>query len=161
MSQLACEAAIERRGHTIEAVQALGSYPAELGVITRRGRDYVPGQTKVAFDRYSYDQCALHALLGMRPEERKDCLNVQLADMVRLGMVEAALYDRCAVPEDGELQFHPLEMPEETRAKLHRAVVVIRHGDEPMRDLLKSTLKMEVVTRVQEEVLAGTRLVKY
>ncbi len=161
MSQLACEAAIERRGHTIEAVQALGSYPAELGVITRRGRDYVPGQTKVAFDRYSYDQCALHALLGMRPDERKDCLNVQLADMVRLGMVEAALYDRCAVPEDGELQFHPLEMPEETRAKLHRAVVVIRHGDEPMRDLLKSTLKMEVVTRVQEEVLAGTRLVKY
>ena len=78
ISQLACEAAIERRGHTIEAVQALGSYPAELGVITRRGRDYVPGQTKVAFDRYSYDQCALHALLGMRPDERKDCLNVQL-----------------------------------------------------------------------------------
>ena len=81
--------------------------------------------------------------------------------MVRLGMVEAALYDRCAVPEDGELQFHPLEMPEDTRAKLHRAVAVIRHGDEPMRDLLKSTLKMEVVSRVQREVLAGERLVKY
>ena len=30
-----------------------------------------------------------------------------------------------------------------------------------MRDLLKSTLKMEVVSRVQREVLAGERLVKY
>ena len=67
MSQLACEAAIERSGLTIEAAQTLGDYPADLGVITRRGMEYAPGRTKVAFDAYSYDQCAPARASGHAP----------------------------------------------------------------------------------------------
>ena len=161
MSLLAYETAVNVRKDAIESVGKIGEYPGDLGVVTREGRPYVPGETKVAFDDHSYDQCALHALFSMRDEEPAEYLNVQLADMVRQGRVEAAICDRSSLGSHAGLRFHPLELSEAARVKLRTAVAVVRQGDASMRELLLSVLEPDAVSQVQKQVLAGERLVKY
>ena len=160
MSRHAYEAAVRLGEETVEVVGSAGVYPGKMGYITRRGTALSRADTPVAFDRYSYDQLALHTDLHLLRHTRQDWLNVQLADQVRSGEVRAALgrfFD-----EEEDLCFHPLEgVSPETQRKLSDAVLVARKGEDSLVQLLKRTATYEKVSAIQNEVITGKRMVEY
>ena len=160
MSRYAYETAVRMGEQTVEMVNAVGVYPGRIGYITRRDAVLSLAETPVAFDRYSYDQLALHTDLHLLKHARQDWLNVQLADRVRSGEVQAALGRFFEVEDD--LRFRPLEnLPQETSRKLSEAVLVARKGEDSLMQLLKRTATYEKVSTIQNEVIAGRRMVKY
>ncbi len=159
MSRLAYDTSLRVGSPEIDMVGTIGKYPGRVGCITRAGEDFDPSM-KVAFDRYSYDQLALHTELGLHRDPMEDCLDVQLAGMVRKRDVAAALGRFFEI--DSGLCFHPLEaLAEETERKLHEAVLVVRKGEDSLKQLLKSIVQMEKVTAIQGEIISGNRMVKY
>lgn len=162
MSQLAYETAIALKGETIELVDQIGEYPGNIGIITRANTPFVQGETKVAFDDHSYDQYALHHLLKLPEEASDDYLDVQLVELVRQGKVESALCERASLKDEAGLCFHTLSgIPQEASDKMRRAVLVIRKGDDSLARLLRCIVTLEKVSTIQNEVLNGSRLVKY
>lgn len=162
MSRLAYETALEAGETTIELVGEIGRYPGGICCITREDVPLEYGETKIAFDRYSYDQRALHQILNLKPASRDDCLDVQLANMVRMGEVEAALCERTSLKSESGIAFHDLpEMSEEIQQKLRQAVLVIRRGEESMARMLRSMITLDKVSGIQQEVLNGERFEKY
>lgn len=160
MSRLAYETAIEIGEKSISMVGEIGEYPGVFGCITRRDVPFDRERTKVAFDRYSYDQLGLHRALGFQKDPLDDCLDVQLTELVRRGVVEAALCHCQSVGDD--LRCHPLsDLPEEMRRKLNQAVLVARKGEDALAQLLRLILRCERVSTIQREVAAGNRMVKY
>lgn len=160
LSRLAYDMAIDRGEDHIEMVDVIGDYPGEVGCITRRDASFSQSDTRVAFDRYSYDQLAVHTQLNLRRDARDDCLDVQLMELVRLGEVQAALGRYLAVDDD--LRFHPLEgLSDEARQKLKQAVLVVRRGEDSLKELLHNIVTYDQVTSIQGAVIAGNRMVKY
>lgn len=162
MSRLAYDTAIENGETSIELIGEIGEYPGGYCCITREDTPFVYGKTCVAFDRYSYDQKALHSLLSLPSVGRDDCLDVQLANMVRMGQVEAALCERASLKEETGLAFHALpEMPAQIQERMRQAVLVIRRDEPSMFRLLRSVVTRDKVAGIQREVLSGKRFEKY
>ncbi len=159
MSRLAYDTALLVGDDAIDLVDTVGLYPGEIGVITRQGQSFDPAVTPVAFDRYAYDHRAVHRLMNLQPSPRTDCLDVQLPHMVRQGQIPAALC-RCFGPQEG-LCFHPLTLPPAEAQRLHQAVLVTRRDEEALCSLLRCIVSCSQVTQIQDQVIAGKRMVKY
>ncbi|MDO5323866.1 MAG: YhfZ family protein [Clostridia bacterium] len=162
MSRLAYETALSAGETEIELIGEIGRCPGGIGCITREGVPFEYGKTKVAFDRYSYDHRAINTLLKLPFAGRDDCLDVQLADMVRVGEVEAALCERSSLGDGRGLDFHELTaLPQQAQDKLRRAVLVARRGEESLIQLLRLAITPEKVAKIQDEVMNGRRFEKY
>lgn len=162
MSRMAYEMARESGRYSIEMVCEVGLYSGEIGCVTRVDEPFEQGVTPVAYDNHSYDQAALHSILGLPEENRNDYLDVQLMDMVRMGEVKAALAERAAFQQEEGLVFHPLDgVSSEIQKKLVQAVLVVKEGEASLKRLLQSTVPLGTVSRIQAEVLEGKRFVKY
>ena len=160
MSQLALDYAMGQE-KALRKVAEVGHNIHRYGFLTRRGADFTGG-TRVAYDSYSYEQEALIRLLGKKDRSYGDCLGIQLADLVRSGQVEGALVDCGTVQDEAEFDLHPLEgLSPEAEESLGRIAVVVREGNTALEELLRLVVTGDLVEPIQEEIIKGTRFVKY